>query len=530
MPLAMAELTLEQQVAQMMMIGIPGQDVTPECHEFFRDLGFGGAIIFGRNCASLAQMRALTDGLQACAAGSAAGIPLLIAVDQEGGIVARLTEAHGAVTMPGAMALGATGDPELARAAAAATARLLASVGANMNLAPVADVNINPDNPVIGVRAFGEDPAAVARFVTAAIDGTQSAGVLATAKHFPGHGDTETDSHLALPVIRHSRARLESVELVPFRAAIAAGVGAIMTAHIEFPAVAGDGLPATLSRPVLTGLLRGELGYTGLIATDCMEMSAIVRHFGSGEAAVRAVRAGADLIMVSHTPERQRESYRAILAATRCGDIPREQIAASVQRILTAKRRFAAARRAPLTDRELAAQRDLAELIAARAVTVIRDRRRQPASPLRPVCVAVGETAITQAESGDGEPAVAAALGGLFSGLRHAIVRDDGSGLREALALAADCDQLIIAVGGLTAMPQRADAAAALLAIARERGIPSVAIACRAPYDAQALAADTVLATYDTRPASMHAAAAVIAGRLVPRGRLPVMLTQSCSK
>jgi beta-N-acetylhexosaminidase len=179
-------MTLAERVAQLIMVGVPATGLTDECREFFAEHGFGGAIIFGRNCADLAQVRCLTEGLQDLARSSSAKLPLLIATDQEGGIVARLTEASGAVVMPGAMALGATGDPELARRAATASARLLRSVGINMNLAPVADVNNAHNNPVINVRSFGEDPDQVGAFVAAAVDGCQAAGVLATAKHFPG--------------------------------------------------------------------------------------------------------------------------------------------------------------------------------------------------------------------------------------------------------------------------------------------------------------------------------------------------------
>jgi beta-N-acetylhexosaminidase len=434
--------------------------------------------------------------------------------------------------MPGAMAIGATGEPLLAEATAAATAKLLLSVGINMNLAPVADVNINPDNPVIGVRSYGEDPQAVSRFVAAAVRGCQAAGALATVKHFPGHGDTETDSHLALPVIRHQRERLESVELAPFRAAIAAGAGAIMSAHILFAAVARDGRPATLSGDVLTGLLRGELGFDGLIATDCMEMSAIVANYGSGEAAALAVRAGADLVLVSHTPERQRESYRAILAAVRSGDIPAEQVAASVRRILAAKQRYAAAAGAPLTRDQLAEQSRLALSIARRAVTVIRDSGNVlPLTARRPLCVAVGESAATKAESGPDEPAIAAAMSSHWPDLCHSTVKDDGTGLDRALAALADCDALIIAVAGLSAFPQRLVAAQRLLSSAGEHRIPVVTVACRAPYDALALsAASTLIASFDARPASLAAAAEVIAGQRVPTGQVPVTLAKSSVK
>lgn len=525
-------LTLEQQVGQLLMVGIPGPAVTPECHEFFTELGFGGAIIFGRNCLDLNQLRTLTADLQSCAAASASGMPLLIATDQEGGIVSRITEAHGAVTLPGALAIAATGEPALARSAAGATARLLRSLGINMNLAPVADVNVNPDNPVIGARSFGEDPGLVARFVAAAVAGCQEAGALATVKHFPGHGDTATDSHLALPVIGQSRERLATVELVPFRAAIDAGVAAVMSAHILFPAVATDGRPATLSRAVLTDLLRGELGFGGLVVTDCMEMSAIAASYGSGEAAALAVRAGADLVLVSHTPARQRASYDAILAAVRAGEIPASQIAASVRRILAAKRRYARGQSAPLTDAEAEQQQALALTIARRAVTLIRDNGHiLPLRAARPLCVAVGAGAATEAGAGPEEPTIAAPLAGFYPRLGRVTVAGNGSGSAEALAMLPQHDGLVVALAGGAAFPERYAAARQLLEVARQRQLPAIAVVCRAPYDAAALPeAETVIACYDARPAQLLAAAEVIAGRLVPVGRSPVTLPKSCGK
>src|SRR5690606_667232 len=255
----------------------------------------GGVILFARNIRDPVQVANLTRSLQQLAQSSGARIPLFIATDQEGGIVARLRSP--AAVMPGAMALGAASSPELAYEAGRSTARQLLAVGINMNFAPVVDVNNNPANPVIGVRSFGEDPELVAELGAAFIRGQQEEGVISTAKHFPGHGDTDTDSHIALPRADHPRVRLDQVELVPFRAAIAAGVDAIMTAHVTFPSIdPTPGLPATLSHRVLTGLLREELGHEGLIVTDAMEMQAITANFGIAEAAVRAVEAVGDMV------------------------------------------------------------------------------------------------------------------------------------------------------------------------------------------------------------------------------------------
>lgn len=521
----LARMTLAERIAQLIMVGVPTVGLTDECREFFADRGFGGAIIFGRNCVDLAQVRRLTDGLQDLVRSSSAGLPLLIATDQEGGIVARLTEANGAVVMPGAMALGATGDPGLARRAAAASARLLRSVGINMNLAPVADVNNAHNNPVINVRSFGEDPERVGAFVAAAIDGCQAAGVLATAKHFPGHGDTAVDSHLAMPIVPHDWTRLSAVELVPFRAALAADVGAVMTSHILFPALASDGLPATLSRPVLTGLLRETLGHRGLIISDCLEMNAIVANFGTADAARRSIQAGADIVCVSHTPARQREAYASILGAAEAGEIDPIQIEASVRRILLAKERYALASAPPLTASESAAQAELALGIARRAVTLVRDRRGElPLAAAHPLCALIGLGPLSAAESAAHPVAhLADALREFYPDISVASIADDGTGLNEALSLLTSADALVLAVSGASARPERARHAETLRGAAADR--PVILAGCRSPYDAEALSdVDAALVAYDERPAALRAMAEVIAGRRSAPGRLPVRL------
>jgi beta-N-acetylhexosaminidase len=275
-------------------------------------------------------------------------IPLFIAVDQEGGRVNRFRPPRAPFhTFPSSMALGAirTGpydapdSPErYAYLRAQAQAEELLSVGVNWNFAPVADVNSNPTNPVIGDRSFGASPLLVSTFVAQAVRGYQEAGILACAKHFPGHGDTSQDSHFALPRVEGDRNRLESVELPPFRAAIRAGVGTIMTAHILFPAL--ENRAATMSSAILTGLLRKELEFEGVVITDCLEMAAIAGTFGTARGAVEALKAGVDVVLVCHTHERQRETVDAIKEALRTGELTEERLNEAVGRVLTAKRRF----------------------------------------------------------------------------------------------------------------------------------------------------------------------------------------------
>src|SRR5262252_4117310 len=250
--------------------------------------GLGGAVLFARNVRSPEQVAALTAELHEVRPDA------LVAIDEEGGDVTRMEAAAGS-SYPGNLALGAAGDPELTRAVAASLGAELAAAGIDLDLAPVADVNSNPDNPVIGVRSFGADPELVAAHVTAFVRGLQSAGVGACVKHFPGHGDTSVDSHRCLPVVSGGAEGLE-VALRPFRAAIAAGVRAVMTAHLVVPVLGPE--PATVSRAILTRLLRQRLGYAGLVITDGLEMAAIRSTIGLAEGAVRAVAAGADAICV----------------------------------------------------------------------------------------------------------------------------------------------------------------------------------------------------------------------------------------
>ena len=278
-----------------------------------------------------AAVRAMLDALQ-----SLAKTPLLLATDQEGGRVARFGTAP--FTPPPAAATFTT--PEDAFASAYKTGTELRTVGINANFAPVADINSNPENPVIGDRSFGASAEEVVPMVEAQVRGYANAGVLACLKHFPGHGDTATDSHFALPTLPHTLEAMESRELVPFRAGIAAGAPAVMTAHILFPAL-DEELPATMSRAILTGLLREKLGFTGLIVTDCLEMKAVAERWGTAQAALAAVKAGADLVLVCHTLERQRETYETLLTAARSGELSSSRLDEAIGHVLAAKARLA---------------------------------------------------------------------------------------------------------------------------------------------------------------------------------------------
>lgn len=337
-------LSQEEQIGQVLAVGFHQPTLSQDSIDLIQKHHVGNVILFQRNIQSAQQVQELTTRLQGIAKEAGHRQPLLIMLDQENGMVRRFGE--NTTTFPGNMALGAIGSAQIAFDVALATGRELQALGINMNLAPVMDVNNNSANPVIGVRSFGEDPRQVARLGIAMMRGYRAAGMLTCLKHFPGHGDTAVDSHLALPVIPHDMERLETIELAPFKNAIAGGVGrvdsvdSVMIAHIYLPALMQkEMLPATLSHAVVTELLRKKLGFEGLIISDCMEMRAVSDTVGTEQATVRALQAGIDLVLVSHTFTRQQGSIAAIKAAIQHGALSVESIQAAAERVLQLKAR-----------------------------------------------------------------------------------------------------------------------------------------------------------------------------------------------
>jgi beta-N-acetylhexosaminidase len=328
-------MTSREKIGQLFMVGFLGTSVTPDLASFIKEYKPGGIILFSRNLESVEQVVDLTNGLQACSPHA----PLLISIDQEGGRVSRLPK--GFTIFPPCDLLGRSGSTELAYAAAATVAKELRAVGVNMNMAPVLDVNSNPDNPVIGDRAFGATPDVVCELGMATAAGLQGNKVVACGKHFPGHGDTNVDSHKELPVVEALRERLEAVEFPPFRRAVEQGVGAMMTAHVLYRALDSE-LPATLSPTIITNFLRQELRYDGVVLTDDLEMRAIIDHYGIEDAAVRAVLAGCDVLLICKDRDREVAAFKAVEQAMEAGAISPERLNLSVARITRLKDRFVA--------------------------------------------------------------------------------------------------------------------------------------------------------------------------------------------
>jgi beta-N-acetylhexosaminidase len=378
-------MSLRDKVAQLIIVPIYGEPANTRSAEFrkyqhlIRDLHVGGVIVTGhslnggiRNAEPYA-MAALLNRLQ-----KLARTPLFVAADFERGASMRV---NSTTAWPYSMAFGAAQDLAGVTEEGADTAREARAMGVNWLFAPVADVNNNPDNPIINIRSFGENPEQVAKFVEAYINGAHSDRknpVLVTAKHFPGHGDTTEDSHLALPRLDADHDRIEAVELPPFRSAIAAGVDAVMTAHLNVPALEPDNLPATVSSKIITGVLRDELGFQGLVVTDAMDMQGLSMMFDSAEASVRAIEAGADVLLM---PKRPEEAIRGVVAAVEKGRISRKRLDDSVNRVLAAKARLGLRAKklvdleaiADVVDSPEAAER--AQEVADHAVTLVKDSK-----------------------------------------------------------------------------------------------------------------------------------------------------------
>jgi beta-N-acetylhexosaminidase len=341
-------VAIRKEIGQLLMGSVPQYTITAELRSLAREFELGGLILFARNVEAPEQVAELARDAQQLSR----EVPLWISADQEGGRVARLRRPF--TEWPPMAVLGRSGDLELARRFATALAAELRAVGVTLDFAPVLDIHTNPKNPVIGDRALAEDADLAARLGVAIIQGLQGSGVAACGKHFPGHGDTSVDSHFELPLVEHPPDRIRRVEFVPFKAAIAADVAFMMTAHVLVPSF-DDENPGTLSRRIVSGLLREELGFNGVIFTDDMEMKAIAKHHAIGDAAVKAIAAGCDGVLVcSGSIEAQAATLEALVHAVEDGRLPTTRVEDALLRHRRAKERFlaapASARREPMRE------------------------------------------------------------------------------------------------------------------------------------------------------------------------------------
>ncbi|MER6050860.1 glycoside hydrolase family 3 N-terminal domain-containing protein [Streptomyces sp. NPDC001793] len=492
----------------------------------------GGIIYFGwaHNTRDPHQIAELSNGIQDAAADLRVPVPVLISTDQEHGIVARIGEP--ATLLPGAMALGAGGSVEDARTAGRISGQELRAMGLRQDYAPDADVNVNPANPVIGVRSFGADPEAVARMVAAQVGGYQGAGVAACAKHFPGHGDTDTDSHVGLPYIHHSAEEWERLDAPPFKAAIAAGIDSVMTAHIVVPALDPSGDPATLSRPIVTGILRERLGYDGVVVTDSLGMEGVRVKYGDDRVPVLALKAGVDQLL---NPPDLSVAHGAVVRALRDGELSEREIDAKLLRILLLKERRGLFDD-PYTSRQQVdrvvgtrAHRVAADRIADRTTTLLRnDGGLLPLSRRRTgrLLVAGVDPAAPTGTGGPPTEVLARELTRL--GFEATALSTGTAPSRQAIARARAAlgrrDAAVVATYDVTASSAQRTLVAELLAT----GKPVVQLAIRNPYDIALLdGVEAALASYSWTDVELRAAARVIAGRRDPKGRLPVPIMRA---
>ncbi|MFF4269031.1 glycoside hydrolase family 3 protein [Streptomyces sp. NPDC001536] len=536
-----SRMTLEEKVGQLFVMRVYGHSATaPDqadidanrkeidvstAAELIAKYRVGGIIYFtwAHNTRDPHQIADLSNGIQKASLGLPRGLPVLISTDQEHGIVCRVGEP--ATLLPGAMAIGAGRSHKDARSLGRIAGKELRAIGVRQNYSPVADVNVNPANPVIGVRSFGADPDAVAAMVAAEVAGYQrSRQVAATAKHFPGHGDTAVDSHYGFPVITHTRAQWEKLDAPPFRAAIAAGIDSIMTAHIMVPALDDSGDPATLSRPILNGILREELGYDGVIVTDSLGMEGVRTKYGDDRVPVLALKAGVDQLL---NPPNLDVAWNAVLKAVRDGELTEARLDESILRVLRLKaklRLFEApyVSQAGVT-RTVGIRAHLAEAdrIAERTTTLLVNKGGLlPLSP-RKLLVVGADPASPSGTTGPPTGVLAAAfteLGFTATALSTGTAPSAAT-IAKAVAAAQDVDTVVVGTYNVSATSSQKTLVEQLVATGR----PVVAIAVRNPYDvAQLPSVPAVVASYSWTDVELRAAARVIAGKAAPRGRLPV--------
>ncbi len=533
-------MSLEQKIAQLFVVSVWGKSAD-EAHptnrtnygvdtpaQVIEKYGVGGVIYFNNsgtdNVDNPAQMAAFSNGLQRAAIRHNTHLPLIVAIDQEGGNVTRLESP--ATEFPASMAVGAGRSAADARTVATLNGRELRAMGINQNFAPVADVNSNPNNPVIGARSFSSRPELVSTLVTAEVEGYQEGGrpsqtVSSSAKHFPGHGDAETDSHTGLPNIDRTEAEWRAIDMPPFKAAIRAGVDSIMTAHIQVPSLDPSGVPATLSKPIMTDILRDELKFRGVIVTDSLGMGG-ANVFPPEEIPVMALEAGVDQLLM---PPNLQVALDAVKAAVESGRLTERRIDQSVLRILLLKLKRGILT-SPFVDEKkvpglVGTPENIAKVqqVSDRTTTVLSNDANLlplPANPGNVLVTGIGDTVFTArspqwlADSMNRRGATATAL--------PTGANPNATTIASAVTAANSSDLVVVLTNNLKDRTAQRNLVNALLAT----GKPVIAVASQIPYDAGYVEAPTWLATYGWRAHAMESLAKILLGELSPAGKLPV--------
>jgi beta-N-acetylhexosaminidase len=524
-------MTIEEKVGQLFVTHVYGNTVdstdqgnidefglaTPR--EIIEKYHLGGVLYFAwtHSVDNPTQAAGLSNGIQDVMTSTGAEIPGFVSIDQEGGLVARVLEP--ATQTPGNMALGATRDEKGARDLAAIQGVELDAMGVNMNFAPVADVNVNPANPVIGVRSFSSDPGLASTMTAAQVRGyEEDAGIASTAKHFPGHGDTAVDSHYGFPVITHTREEWEAIDKPPFQAAIDAGIDAIMTAHIQFPALDPSGDPATLSKPILTGILRQEMGFKGLIVTDSLGMQGVRDKYGDDRVPVLALKAGVDVLL---NPPDMATAYQGVLDAVKSGEITEQRLDESLRRILSLKWRNGIVKDPTVdesavmdvvgTDAHLARAQEVTD----EAPTVLEnDDDVLPLTASGTDLLVTGYGAATKATLANRLADHGATTSVAATGTNPTAAEID-----KAVKAMESEDVAVVLTMNAASNPGQARLVRAL----EGTGKPVIVAAVRNPYDIAEFAdTATYLATYSYTNVALESLARVITGDADPAGRLPV--------
>lgn len=509
----LASLSIDQRAGQTMAIAFHGSSVTSAVEDMIRSRGLGGVVLRAENAPNATALKLVCADLQRIA--SEAKIPpLFLALDQEGGSVVRV--ASGMTVFTSQMGLAATPDPVSAvQRVASITAGELRANGVNWNFAPVADVNNEPLNPIIGNRSFGSDPQRVSTLVGAAVRAYAGAGLLCCAKHFPGHGAATVDSHLALPIIDVDRARLDRVELPPFRAAIAAGVPAIMLAHLIVPALdPTPSLPASLSKRVVTDLLRRELSFAGIVLTDDLEMGALA-SIGEAAAGERALEAGADLVLFRFDEAAQRDGHRLISVAIRNGSLP--DLDATLGRLLDAKLRYGILDSSHAPPPDVSANAAAALDIARGSITLLHNDGK--ALPLRGRVYAIATTnADLTPLPGDSDLVTELARVRLDLDVRRFGTSVNDAVITNVLSEARSADVVVVGVADIGINDDQLKLVTRLAA-----SKPTVLVSLRGPYDVRfAPNVAACVCGYDGRVPTLQALVEVLTGSRKPVGSLPV--------
>lgn len=514
-------LSLEEKIGQMLLVGFPGLEPPEYILKWLEQGRIGGVILFSRNIESPSQLAKLTEESR-----KASKHTILIAIDQEGGVVSRLREHTGFTESPGAMALAAAGSEELAEEVSRILAVEMSAVGINWNLAPVLDLIHNVRNPSLGVRSLGVDPHEVRRLGMAQVRGFQKEGVAATAKHFPGKADTPIDPHVNLPIIEGNLEDMRDTDLVPFYGAFSAGVASVMVTHVQFSDLDPD-YPSTMSHKIIHGLLREDMGYKGLVTTDCMEMKAITNLYGPGESAMLAAQAGANIILFSHTRTYQEKAYNALLNAAKSGKLSIDKVNFSLKRISEIKKRFPVKEQASTKLIHSPEHRALTREAAKRGTAILENKLAviQKGIEENNNTVLI-EFASQESITNKYRPILTEYVSKLIPKISSVVMDEDNptkETIEKAIRKASYADLIILATRNAHLKPKQKELAQKILKV----GGKAVHLCLRNPYDARVLTgAKTVLCTFGYSQPSIIAAYEALKGRFTPTGKIKLSITK----